>query len=601
MASYPCEPPKQITDQSQSQLQTPAEPIAQLYPAQPESQGQTGEKETLTQRQSPNNQDHSDAQQFTFACEPSPRRKRGRPLGSKNKPKPADGIAQPPGKGFSTPPSTLPRPGNRRGRPPGTKNKPKPATTGHGTPKPTNGTNQSDEPRQLGRGQGEVETPFMRQTQYALLSPGPLTLRMGGASDGINVADVHVDTRGNECYDDGVFFKQEREGNDLPPAKKPRAEAIMGAKAVPLVENHYPPASQIPRARAVERFRSTRLGPSMTLEEAVRLLPDKLLGIAPLWGADNETRLQESWSSLDQQLLEQQSKANSEEQSLWKMMLHLFGCHLYDLFRYGLRFDDCDPEEATTYGTSTIWLSKRMCRSLQGLLSHPIWHGNLDALRFALQTAICHRVEGHIQPISRWNPTEEEQEILEDISGSSPVERTGAHFYLRWYPGSIPEIKRLCNMIQEIASQHDTTDPRLPRHPQEKTLFLLQQADVKVVISALDNMQIYGEKIYSLPCQALLSAYRDVLPDEKWQEFHPRTLETVIEWKKEYALANRRDWIISKRYWRDGIRPDPKVPHFEPWDVPSNHDIPIHVSSQLLGFTPEHVEMMRGTIWPFCP
>ncbi|KAK3687396.1 hypothetical protein B0T22DRAFT_127539 [Podospora appendiculata] len=320
MASDPHEPPNPNTDQSQQQIQTLEEPIPQPCTAQPKSfqVGPDVDNEQPTQRQ-PGSQDRSSSN----LCDSSPRWKRGRPLGSKNKPKPkpADGNTQPSGTGFGTPPP-LPRPGNRRGRPPGTKNKPKPATTGYKTPK------------------------------HTLLSPGPLTLRMGNATDGFNAEQVHIDAseNGREGYDDGVFLKQEYEGTDLPPAKKPRADSIIGAKAVPFLENRPLPVAQLPRARAVERFWCTRLGPPMTLEEAVWLLPGKLLGIAPLWDADDEMCLQESWSSLDQQLLEQQSKMNPEEKSLWKMMLHLFRCHLYDLFRYELRFDDYVPKEATLWG-----------------------------------------------------------------------------------------------------------------------------------------------------------------------------------------------------------------------------------------------------------
>jgi hypothetical protein len=64
--------------------------------------------------------------------------------------------------------------------------------------------------------------------------------------------------------------------------------------------------------------------PSLTLEQAEAHLPDRWTDSHRLWTEEDEQRLQQSWTDLDQAILEHHSSINKAERQLWEITLQLF-------------------------------------------------------------------------------------------------------------------------------------------------------------------------------------------------------------------------------------------------------------------------------------
>lgn len=338
--------------------------------------------------------------------------------------------------------------------------------------------------------------------------------------------------------------------------------------------------------------------PSMTKEEAEERLPRRYVGNTPLWTDEDEQQLQDSWTADDQAVLEHHCATNTAESPLWRMMIHLFGRHPYDLFRYGLKYDDSVLGKITVGGrsfTNPGYLSSSICDKLQTMLCHPIWRADLSRARYVLQIAIMHRVPGHIFPIGPLPVSRARSSFAAELLHEGSTERA-RHFnfvaYQLTYPGSDPEIESLCEIIKKIVERDDETDDLQPR---EQTLFLLQHKDVSTVIEALDQLHTFGQRTYE-SCDAHLLAYKQTLECGSKGPFPPRDPATLKRWKRDCALPARRDWIVAVRHWEHNV--DARGVEDPIYDIAYVDPPPFHLDCELLEVTDAHRAIVRGTMWP---
>ncbi|KAL2024569.1 hypothetical protein VTK56DRAFT_7612 [Thermocarpiscus australiensis] len=208
-----------------------------------------------------------------------------------------------------------------------------------------------------------------------------------------------------------------------------------------------------------------------------------------------------------------------------------------------------------------------ICKRLSTMLCHPIWQGDISAVRYVLQITTMHRVPGHILPIAPLPPLPERSDL-----------------------GPRPEIKRVCDMLEMIVKEGDPKDG--PQH-REQILFHLQDKDVQTVIEALDQMEIYGKKVFNR-CDSYLAAYKSSLERGNEEAFPPGGLATLKQWKKAYVLCMRRDWIVAVRHWKGEV-PGPRNEE-KAYDITHGDPYPAHLDCEELGVTDAHRELLQGTI-----
>jgi hypothetical protein len=276
------------------------------------------------------------------------------------------------------------------------------------------------------------------------------------------------------------------------------------------------------------------VGPTLTREAAERLLPGKGIDTneCTLWTADDERQLQASWTSRDQAVLDNHSSKTPGESPFWRLLLQQYQRHPYDLFKYGLKYDDSvlrDREVKMPSGQvhkckNPGYLSQSICESLELLLAHPIWNRDLSLVRYALQIAVMHRVPGHITPI--WPCVysdacyavrdaylaEDQVEAADDISFVA---------YANSSPHTRPEIRELCVIIDKtVQKDKPISRPDDGDLPREQVLFLLQHKDVTTVKEAIAAMRWDGRPRYR-SCETHLEEYKSHLAGGKKGAYPP--------------------------------------------------------------------------------
>lgn len=116
---------------------------------------------------------------------------------------------------------------------------------------------------------------------------------------------------------------------------------------------------------------------------------------------EDEILQREFWTHCKELILQNYLRKNTRLRPLSKLMLWRYGCHLYDLFTYELKFDPRYPTIRVDEVNTTCRLpfpGPKLCESLRTLLSHPIWGSNISLARYVLSYAVYLRVPGHIPP-----------------------------------------------------------------------------------------------------------------------------------------------------------------------------------------------------------
>jgi hypothetical protein len=226
-------------------------------------------------------------------------------------------------------------------------------------------------------------------------------------------------------------------------------------------------------------------------------------------------------------------------------------------------------------------------------------------VRYALQVAIMRRVPGHIEPIAPMVYNDDFHKFISSLLDKEMhqlAEEITADFYRSsHHPEAHPEIKQLCELIKKIAQPDQPAGGSGDGLQRDQILFLLQHKNITVVMEALNRMEYLARPKYD-PCATYLEHYNSLRDDGNKVPFEPRDLQTLNRWKKECALAVRRDFLVS---WRRCIR-DKRESEGDDQESPMGFDIalgddfPDHVTAAL--FNEEalgnHEQLIRGLIWP---
>jgi hypothetical protein len=274
----------------------------------------------------------------------------------------------------------------------------------------------------------------------------------------------------------------------------------------------------------------------MSLDEAEALLPDLGQRMAGWDKSDQETLETLCEERGDCALIEEHTRKCIEERPLWKMMLHRYKVHLYDLFRFGLKYDSRGHAGLLPY--APLWVYG----NLRVLLSHPVWRDNINAVRLMLQYAIYYRVPGHERPVEAIEYSEAQYALADTLKEELELQAeliqmaVKSASCLRW-----PEMSTLKDILKHTVQPDPPTDD-----PVQKELFLLTQHDVTALLRAVDHLCVTpGYRAYR-PCQMYFNEYKDFV--RRGRDLEPAQTDTIIRWKKTFLLAEKRDWIRAQRF-----------------------------------------------------
>lgn len=336
------------------------------------------------------------------------------------------------------------------------------------------------------------------------------------------------------------------------------------------------------------------LGDMQLTTLAVRKEPPRI----SLWTDGDEQRLQQAWAASDQLSLDTRHDLHDLELTVWDMVNHIFSQSLADLFTYGLKIDDSSRPRTSSLNDNPVieykhCPSSTLCKSLQALLCHPIWEGDLSLVRYTLQTAIMHRVPHHIFPIAPLpNSPERSQFVEELLAGNATKWADDANFlaYKMSEPLTRPAIKRLCDNLPQHVERGYTTSTSFSR---QGMFFLLINADVQAVIKALDQLKTHG----SATCIDRLIEYKVKMHAHHSSNTVEAKQARLARWRKDWILDTRRRWIMANRHWKNGAAASAED-EARAYDIPEGDPCPAHLYCEKLGATEKHVELLRGTIWP---
>lgn len=345
-------------------------------------------------------------------------------------------------------------------------------------------------------------------------------------------------------------------------------------------------------------------GPSLTQAQAETRLPNRYRdGDNPIWTAEDEQRLQESWTARDQAIMDLQSSA-TQESALWKVSLQIYKCHPYDLFRYGPKLDDSAadpvkvPDELGGPGPCPGYMTAAACETLKTVMCHGLWGSDIAPLRYVLQIAVMLRVPGHIKPITPFRPVAEVRRLRE----LGKVKESAYVTFLEHMinsPENKSKIREMCSLLEAIVQPDDPIESAdgapLAR---EQVLFLLQHKDIVAVKTALGRIRCQGQPYPT--CETYYDRQFNNLEGREKGAFPPWRTELMKHWKKQCALAMRREWLVAQRYWiRDGCQQgDATLEGGFGYDVAHGDGYPSHIDYAPFECTPDHVRLIRGLIWP---
>ncbi|ROV98439.1 hypothetical protein VPNG_08501 [Cytospora leucostoma] len=280
---------------------------------------------------------------------------------------------------------------------------------------------------------------------------------------------------------------------------------------------------------------------------ARRLLPcrEKLFWSHPLideyWTDQDEQSIERFWDSHEETLLDSSMACAASERELWAMMVHYFDCVPHDLFRYGLKFPigtECAFERAV--GRPSPYIPGDVCEALKKVISHKLWNGKVALLRYALQRMICCRVEDHdepLRPVAYREPiygpdgipiSEEALQKLEWVSTYRTSHLEDDDFKTLW------TIMKKMDYRQEVG---------------ERFAFVLTAVDIERLCECLDNLLYDGLWAFH-PCTIYYNQWKKKAYSSG-EAFHPRSDDTLREWKKKCRLAELRDEQIRRRLGRE--------------------------------------------------
>jgi len=332
--------------------------------------------------------------------------------------------------------------------------------------------------------------------------------------------------------------------------------------------------------------------------EAKAMLPDPLfchfefVVDGKYWSEEDERILQRDYADWAKQM-DASVKEKHRERSLWRLTIKLFGCHPYDLFRYGLQVERQrrqGPDAISGKEPKNMNLSQALCMELQSLMCHPLWDGKIELLRYALQLAVYYRVENHISPLGPG--IDLKQEPKDDVWKSAkavadPEQRMsiiGDYCYetfLQHGPPGNPYIRELAARLQE------TLTPVPAKEPTDRLLFKLRLADLRAVKQALDGTTTMFGAAKWQPCADYWMQYQ-VARTRAWQ-YPPTSIAQLSEWKQAWFLHAKREKLVRIRFRERGMG-DMLL------DMPRTDPVPFYVNSRRV--TQEQRDVLYGAVWP---
>jgi hypothetical protein len=341
---------------------------------------------------------------------------------------------------------------------------------------------------------------------------------------------------------------------------------------------------------------------------AFSLTPALTATVDMLWTQGDEHRLQQSWFESDQALLRAchgDCDDARREFLTWQVMQYFFKRPLPDLFTYGLKPDSStswdarkDPKsKSPSFDWHPGFYATDFRNTLITLICHPIWEGQLSLLRYALQIAAMHRVPGHIFPIAPLPDSFTRSNMVRSAlqskteQGVETARNINFFAYEQAHPCSRPMFRLLCEILERNVKKDTASTP----DRRDQTLFLLRSDDMRAVLSAINNMKFNGnQKIFA----------SSEVNNQSYLRFGNRK-EALCSWKdtktleryhKDWILSTRRKYIMATRHWKRGVQ----APEDEPraYDIPDGDPYPPHVYCPQVGATAQHLEMIRGLVWP---
>lgn len=315
--------------------------------------------------------------------------------------------------------------------------------------------------------------------------------------------------------------------------------------------------------------------PESTEVTEARLLPmhESMLDNHPLiqslnvWTAQDEASLQNSWGTDDDAVLEKSMKSNTSERELWSMMVDIFECLPWDLFRYGLKMGSSDRRRFTItrpngqeIQLNSPYITKPLCDELKQIITHPIWKGDVTLLRYALQWSVHCRIKNHDAPL----PPVRRLPHLKSMYAFTAFTTQGDELAtLEWDLAQAPfndqPFRNLLDMISCIIKKRHIS----AIESSDKHIFNLKVTDVQLVHEAMNRMLHFNQVAY-LNAAAYHEAYKAQRATPS-AGFPPTSTTTLRAWKKQCRIAELRE---------DGIRQKLNDPAFS--EAGRNYLLDIH-------------------------
>ncbi|KAI6081351.1 hypothetical protein F4821DRAFT_264977 [Hypoxylon rubiginosum] len=195
--------------------------------------------------------------------------------------------------------------------------------------------------------------------------------------------------------------------------------------------------------------------------------------------------------------------ASQSWQSMWKLMLYVFGCSPWDLESWGLRLSLREKE--------------KVAKLLGRLLPHPVWECRVDVLRYLLRKTILYRCKSNVEPLGPLAPGI--ANVLLNPNRLGRVDR--ANTALEMWHESTP---RTNHNIDQLLTEISNKAAELSLRPQSTNLLILEPADVMMVSDALDTLYVFT-----------VDQYWDsfVRHHLNWpNDMAPHDAETTLRWDK---------------------------------------------------------------------
>lgn len=330
--------------------------------------------------------------------------------------------------------------------------------------------------------------------------------------------------------------------------------------------------------------------------EAEAMLPDPLfhhfefIAQYKYWTADDEQRLQIEYGDWAKQM-DEGCRESSCERGFWRLTIKLFGCHPFDLFRYGLQME-------RTYSSGTVIINGKaeksvnfeqaFCTEIQGLLCHPLWDGKIELLRYALQLTIYYRVKDHILPLGpgidmKQDPTDDVWRAIREVEDQEEqMSMIGDYCYETYLQNGPPghrDIRDLAARLQK------TLTPVPAQDPDDRLLFKLRLSDLTTLKTALDGTTTrFGAPRWS-SCTDYWRQYRRART-EAWL-YPPTTARQLSAWKQKWFLHSKREGLIRLRFRELGAG-DMLL------DIPRRDPVPFYFNSRRV--SQEQRDVLYGAV-----